>query len=589
MGKQDITFEIDGQPAGTPANLVEINLSANWGTREGITEKEISTTAIEFVLDDAKKINQHIKEGLTGGVGIFEGLPYKIAINQTNIFDGYIDLTNDAQFIENERVVANVVKKGGADWLNDVADGFSFGFLREENYIKDSDFVVVPYVLNFRPEAFIVGQLSIAFFLLQKELSQAIESVVTGTRNIIKAFTPNIAIIPVPPLGEMISLVIGVVAKITYTLAIVIALIEVVKDLVDQFFPPVRRYRAMTIKRMFQVGCDYLGLTFQSTIFDDPIFGKSVLLPSKSERGGLFGNTDKLGNPNQNSAVYNFGDFIRTMLSMFNANYKIDNKTFVFERRDYWNNLSTYILPDVETNQSARLSELQYNTDEFVKNYFISFQTDTEDQNTLDNFDGTNYQIISEPKSITNKSMIAGKGLAQIRPPFALATMKTSLTFYETKLAQVCQLADRVVNFLQGNSNLSSKITNRIGMMNLTADTTTTDKFMFMNGTQMNPIQVSAKMLWDNFHFIESFAEITDSKTNQIVHNQQIIRTAEKIPFCLKDWNQLLKNNKFKTVNGENGEIISIDWDFQKGIANINYKIKKLYTKNLKLVFNNGQ
>ena len=185
--------------------------------------------------------------------------------------------------------------------------------------------------------------------------------------------------------------------------------------------------------------------------------------------------------------------------------------------------------------------------------------------------------------------MIAGKGLAQIRPPFALATMKTSLTFYETKLAQVCQLADRVVNFLQGNSNLSSKITNRIGMMNLTADTTTTDKFMFMNGTQMNPIQVSAKMLWDNFHFIESFAEITDSKTNQIVHNQQIIRTAEKIPFCLKDWNQLLKNNKFKTVNGENGEIISIDWDFQKGIANINYKIKKLYTKNLKLVFNNGQ
>jgi len=582
MAKNDVTFEIDGQPGGTPGNLAEITLSANWGTREGITEQEISTTSIEFVLEDAKKLNQHVADGLTGGVGIFEGLPYKINYDSINIFDGFINLSDDAEFIESEKVIANIVKSGGADWLNDVADGFSFAFLREQNYIVDSDFVVVPYVLNFRPEAFIVGQLGIALFILQKELIQGIRDIADNFANFAEAFGK------INPLGEILSAGLLLAAQIAYTTAVVFALIQTIKDIINQFFPPVRRYRGMTIKRMFETGLNYLGLGFQSTIFDDPLFKKSVFLPSKSKRGGLFGNTDKFGNPNQNSSVYNFGDFIRTMLTMFNADYKIENNTFVFERRDYWNNLSTYILPDVETNQSARLSELQYNTNEFVKNYFISFQTDVQDQNTLDNFAGTNYQVINEPITVTNNQMTSGKGLAQIRPPFARATRKESLTIYEKSLLEIAKLTDKLAKVINQRPNLAGLITNRVGMMSQSSDTTTVDKFIFIENQQMSATQISAELLWNRFHFIESFAEITGTD-GKIYHNQQIIRSAEKIPFCLTDWNQVLNNNKFTTTTGQTGEIISIDWDFQIGLANIQYKIKQLYTKNLKLVINAGQ
>ena len=582
MANQNISFELDGQPAGTPANLGEITLSANWGTREGIAENEISTTSIEFVLEDATKINKHVADGLTGGVGIFEGLPYKIDIDNTNIFDGFINLSEDADFIEKERVIAKIVKSGGSDWLNDVADGFSFGFLRSQNYIKTSDYVVVPYVLNFRPEAFAVGQLSIALFMLQKELVQGFRDIQDNIANFSEAFGK------LNPIGELISAGIKLTAQIVYTSAVLISLIQTIKDLINQFFPPVRRYRAMTIKRMFEVGLNYLGLQFQSTIFNDPVFKKSVFLPSKSKRGGLFGNTDEFGNPNQNSAVYNFGDFIRTMLSMFNADFKIENNTFVFERRDYWNNLSTYILPDVETNQSDRLSELQYNTNEFVKNYFIAFQTDTQDQNSLENFSGTNYQVINEPINTTNKKMTSGKGLAQIRPPFARATRKNSLTGIEKILLKVAKLLDKVTSILGDPTNVSRLISNRVGMMSLSADTTTVDKFIFIENQEMSTTQISAQMLWDKFHFIESFAEIKDSN-GKVFHNQHILLTAEKIPFCLSDWEQILNNNKFTTTTGQTGEIISIDWDFQQGFANISYKIKQLYTKNIKLVINEGQ
>tara|TARA_R110001592_G_scaffold161419_1_gene394016 strand:+ start:195 stop:1943 length:1749 start_codon:yes stop_codon:yes gene_type:complete len=581
MAKNDVTFEIDGQPGGTPGNLAEITLSANWGTREGITEQEISTTSIEFVLEDAKKLNKHVSDGLTGGVGIFEGLPYKINYDSINIFDGFINLSDDAEFIESEKVIANIVKSGGSDWLNDVADGFSFAFLREQKYIVDSDFVVIPYVLNFRPEAFVVGQLGIALFILQKELIEGIRNIADSIANFSQA------IAKLNPVGEILAAGLLLAAQIAYTAAVVVALVTTIKDLINQFFPPVRRYRGMKIKRMFETGLNYLGLNFESTIFDDPTFKKSVFLPSKSKRGGLFGNTDKYGNPNQNSSVYNFGDFIRTMLTMFNADYKIENNTFIFERRDYWNNLSTYILPDVETNQSARLSELQYNTNEFVKNYFISFQTDTQDQNTLEDFDGTNYQVINEPITVTNNQMTSGKGLSQIRPPFARAIRKDKLTIYEKTLLAIAKLTDQLARVINQRPNLAGLIKNRVGMMSLSADTTTVDKFIFIENEQMSDTQISAELLWNRFHFIESFAEITGTD-GKIYHNQQIIRTAEKIPFCLTDWNQLLNNNKFTTTTGQTGEIISIDWDFQIGLANITYKIKQLYTKNLKLVINAG-
>ena len=589
MGKQNITFEIDGEPGGTPANLPEINLSAQWGTREGQAEQEISTSSIDFVLEDAKRLNKHVDDGLTGGVGIFEGVPYKINLDNQNIFDGYIDLTNDAQFIERERVLANIVKTDGADWLNDVADGFSFGYLREKNFIISSDYESIPYVLNYRPEAFIVGQLTIAIFLLSKEFAQGIRQIALETANLVALIPAFNFAGPVISLGPILAQAIRLTAQIVYTGAVVFALIQSIKDMINQFFPPVRRYLGMKEKRMFETGLNYLGLEFKSTIFDDPIWKDATFLPSKRKRGGLFGNTDKVGNPNLQSAVYNFGDFIRVMISKYNGDFKITDGVFQFERRDYWDNLSSYILPDVETNQTTRMSELSYNTSEFVKNYFISFEYDIQDQNTLDDDDGRNYQIIANPIATNNEKLRIGKGLAQIRPPFALATKKTGLTDYEKVLLGVAKLTDKVVGFFGRSSNLAGQIRDRVGMMQLSSDSTTVDKFLFINNEELSNQQPTAEMLWNSFHFIDSFAPVVDPITGQTTHNQHIIRNAEKVPFCLEDWNKVIGNNKFTNESGQTGEIISIDWNFQQGFANIQYKTKQLYTKNLILEFNYGQ
>ena len=578
-----LSFELDGQPAGTPVNAPELSLSANWEAGEGQEESEISLTSIEFAMEDAKLLNQKVADGLNGGPGIFEGVPYKIKLNSKTIFNGMVDLTNDASFVDCEKVIAEIIKEDGVDWLSEVADGISFGSMANNNQIVSSDYVDVPYVLNFRPEAFVVGPLLITSFLLTKELIEGIRSISYKTADVVSATTPISPLIPIN-VGLLISASIKLIAQIVYTVAVVLALISVVRNLIEQYFPAVRRYRGMTFKRMFEVGLASLGLTFQSSIFNSLPFSNATFLPIKSKRGGIGGSANGVGHPNISSSIYNFGDFIRQMIQTFNADYKIVNGVFIFERRDYWKGSSSYILPDVETNQTKRLSELTYNTSEFVKNYFIAFQTDIQDQNTLENFNGNNYQIISEPITIVNKKNILGKGLTSIRPPFARGFRKTGLTKYEKLMKDVAKACDSFTG-----SSLAVKITNRVGMMELSDDTTTVDKFLFLSNGQMDVNQITAQTLWDNFHFIESFAEIVDPVTNLTIHNQSIIKIAEKVPFCDADWTSLLLNREFTTPSGQNGLILSIDWDFQNQVANIRYKISQLYTKNIILAFNEGE
>jgi hypothetical protein len=389
--------------------------------------------------------------------------------------------------------------------------------------------------------------------------------------------------------GDAISAGLNLTFDIAYAIGLSIALVKMAEDLLDQLFPPVRRYRGMTIKRMFEVGCQYMGLSFQSTIFLQSKWANLVFLPSKSERGKIGGGANGSGHPNQSSAIYNFGDFLRTMKQMFNATIKMDNGVLRFERSDYWDTTAAWTMPDVLENQDIRLTEFAYNTEEMLSNFMISFQTDTQDENTLENFNGTNVQIITTASTFNDRAFINVKNFGEVRLPFALATRKNELTTIENTLKFFLQAIDKTVNALGGSSSLGSSITNRIGMMVLTADTTSTDKILRMENEVMPAgLRLKALELWD-FHLINSFVPNFDPITNQIVHNQFKVYKNVTIPFCVEDWNALTNNNKFIAPDGSIGEISDIEWDIYNEKATINYKIKYLYSTNLKYQINEGE
>ena len=590
----DLSFEINGKELSTPRNARELKLITKWGSSATVEEKseaEISTNSLQFVLEDAEAILKHVSDGLKGGVGIFEGVPYSIKLREhktqlvTEIMEGYIDLVEASKYISCDEVEATIKKKQAYDWLTNRSDSFSFGFLFQKGFVTPNDYVSVPYVLNQRPEAFALVMLSMSIYMSTQALISSIKDISKSTAKLLESINAGLSF----GIGDAISAGLNLVFDLAYALALAFALTKMTQDILDQLFPPVRRYAGMKIKRMFEVGCAYMGLTFKSTIFNSTKWNSLVFLSLKSERGKIGGGTNGFGHPNQSSAIYNFGDFLRVMKDMFNASIKLDNNVLVFERSDFWDSTASWKMPNVETNQENRLSEYSFNTDEMLSNFMISFQTDFQDENTLENFKGTNFQVITSPKNVQNKSFVNVKNLGEVRLPFALATRKNELTEVEKVIKFFAQTIDKTVNALGGNSNLGATVTNRVGMMVLSADTTGADKILLMNNEQIPSTgNITAKELWD-FHILNTFAPAIDPLTGQIVHNQHKMFTGVTIPFCAEDWQKLTKNNKFIAPDGSIGEISDIEWDVYNEKAKINYKIKYLYTNNLETTANEGE
>ncbi len=181
------------------------------------------------------------------------------------------------------------------------------------------------------------------------------------------------------------------------------------------------------------------------------------------------------------------------------------------------------------------------------------------------------------------------KNLGEVRLPFALATRKNDLTVVEEVLKTMAQSVDKTINQLGGNSSLASKITKRVGMMVLSADTISNDKLLRMENEVMpSGLRLRASDLWD-FHKINSFVPVFDAVQGVNVHNQFKVYTGVTIPFCSSDWQALTKNNKFIAPDGSIGEISDVEWDVYNEKATINYKIPYLYTNNLKFVTNEGE
>ena len=218
--------------------------------------------------------NKHIADGLTSGVGIFEGLPFRIELehagNVEDLFKGYLDLTQST--IDCDLITATSVEQGGVDWLNDVVDSVSFEYLYEEtNLLNDSDFVAIPYVINSIPKA---GE---AFLLTLMAFTT-----VTAIQEQVQGLNEDIAEITGNPLSA-ISGVLKVSLKIIYIGTLIVTVVKLILDAVKLIIQPVKYHKGMYVKDLLSIGCQHFGLTFKSSIFEDTDFKDLVIIPSQNE------------------------------------------------------------------------------------------------------------------------------------------------------------------------------------------------------------------------------------------------------------------------------------------------------------------
>ena len=86
--------------------------------------------------------------------------------------------------------------------------------------------------------------------------------------------------------------------------------------------------------------------------------------------------------------------------------------------------------------------------------------------------------------------------------------------------------------------------------------------------------QLSARYLYENFHSHKSFV------ANNFV-GQKEVHIREKIPFGLSNFVELIQNSYFYTQQGEEAKVMELDWSFDSDSAEVDYWVRKPYTKNL--------
>lgn len=571
-----------------PRDFDQAKIVMDWeGKKEAAN---ITINSIRLVAEEGKFLRDRILSGLTGGVGFFEGEPYRIEVGDLSnpaIFYGFLDFSAGVQFIDECEVECTLKREQGTDWLNEVADGFSYRYLENRGIITDADFISVPYVINYIPDATQLLILSLSTFMVTKELIESIKEVSKNIANIVSGATP---IAPAGVnVGQIILTSIKLLAQLAYLVAVVIALVKLIEQIIEQLMPPKRFHKGMTVKSLFSKACEYLDLTLESTLLDsiDVSGNQWVVIPAKNHRGGekptgADNSFRETGVPSAQDPLNTFAGVVRTFKDVFNADFQLKDGKFIFERRDYFEKSTGYVIPDTFIDQDKLIDTNSFNTEDLKANYNINWSFDSQDLNSLDNQNGRVYQAVLNPKTTNISRLTTLTGLKEVSIPISLAIRKDKLTVVEEIVKALVSAVDALTGQLGNPQSLSGKIKNRIGAMSSSSHFSSGCRMVVMAGSSLQKDQrsiLAASKLWDNYHFINSFKPI-DGK-----HNQYWIYREQKIPFCFEDFVTLLDSNQVETQAGETAQIESLEWQIYDNYATINYKVNRLYDNNFELTF----
>ena len=592
---------LGGQKINDPDNFRDLSLQFTFDSQGNVEKTKLNNW--QFGVDDKGDsadavtiIQKHVSDGLLGGPGVGEGLPYKLRLDnqegqKIDLFDGFVN-TWSAKYKQGS-VTAEAVEQGKIDWINDVIDGFTFEDLAEMGKITFRNYIPVPYCKNKKGDGLeTITAIITAFIVVDKMKEQASEL----KKSIGRLTSPF-------SYGEVIA----VVEHMLYLIVLVAALFKMLTDAYNSIVGPVKYHYAMYEKDLLRIGLSHLGLKMSSTILEQPPFNRSAVMPPKyntfEENTGLFATITGFLEPNPNEQTgypkTTFGDFFRSIKVKYNAKIVIDGDTLFFEKQSFDRPAPIKQMPPIETDELG----YTHNHEDFKATRIISFAIDHQERNTVQVFKGTSVQINTRQRTVINPKMSLMTGVEDTTLAFARGIPKTHLNYPEIVLDGLFKLISPLFDVLTGVVNLvidlinvvvdvinsiedalkfiginvsidvpriarldppafKNLIEDRIGMLMLETDYTSVQK-TFLIGNSSNPrnnkllpdnLKVqNASYLWHNYHYFLSFIPQKDSLGNQWRERPF------KIPFSFDDIVNVRKSNALLMDNGSKGEFKVLD------------------------------
>jgi len=544
----------------SPRNVLEIGLITNYTGNPELLQVDTDTVILPREAQDI--ILNHVATQ-----GVFEGIPYTIELDSGVKLEYYVDLTEGTVYRDFE-IEVKIKKRKGYDNFNENAQGLSFELMNSKGV--SFNLIDIPYLIIPENQAEMGISLAIAIYVITKESIQATKDLITATRDLIEATTPNASAIPVPPIGEIISLALAVAAQLAYTIAVYIALIKLARQMFELLFPKVRYYKGATIKELISKGCQYLGYTLDSTLLNSMEKLTLMPVPLVKEKKSIFQYIQNdlnfsftKGYLTAQDTVSTLGELINAIEIWFNARTKVYNGVVQIERRDYWQNITSNTTLPALNIQDKRQNEYRLNTEEAWKRSYIHYQVDYSDTHTLDFFDPTDAEYSTEPLNVINQDLVSIRGLNDINIPFALGVRKSELSWVEQFAKTFFKTIDTITGLFGAGLNLTSAITNRLGVTQISQQYFSVTKVLYAtNGRQdTNYVdKIKASKIYEDYH-----------KINEININSYKIYSDVPLRLKSSEFVSLIDNN-FAYINGVLCEILSIRYTDEQSKAIISYK-----------------
>lgn len=547
---------IEIRPKNADVIGVRLDFTGDW------EEAELNVDSITLTNEAYSEVMSHVAQ-----LGLFEGIPYTVTIGTLQL-DYFVNMTQSAQFSDSA-VECKIQRRRATNWFMQRANATSWEVVHRNSPITGA--FDVPYIIVRDNQVELLVMLAISTYSLTKELIAAVRDLVDVTRGFIQAITPNPTAPPLPPPGAIIAYALQLAAQIVYTAAVLIALIKVVKDLIELICPKVRYLKGQKVKNLLQQGCAYFGYNFESTLLD--AIPQLTILPvpmvdtNPSIFNILLGNSTTYYNlpyPTSMDTVPNVGDLLTSVKQWCNGKIRVIGNTVHLERRDYWYNLASQSVVNTLNQQAVRENSYTYNFGEMWKRHYSHYLFDLADTHTINSIAGIQSEKSTEPITVVNSDLVTITGLVDIQYNFALASRKNELTYIEKQLLILAQLGDTVINFFGGNSSLASLVTGRIGVMQISQQYFTNTKMMYTVGGKQpaNYLDyIGAPVVYDNYHAIDQVAE-----------NLKELAKSE-IPFSQTQLDSLLLNNVLFDQSGNKLEILTFEYVSDAAEAEIEYSV----------------
>ncbi len=570
----ETTYLIAGE-VFRPLNADDIGIRADWVG--DITEAELNTDTL-ILSNRAKKIALDF----LGQNGAFQGIPVIIQVGNTTL-EYYIDFKNNPKLsgVGDSQIEVSIERRRSVKWFRNKINALSFEVI---NKTHPFDTIDAPYLIVPDNQAELLITLLISTFLLTKALIEGIKQLVESVANFIGTIFVGLGF----NLGAFLSAALKLIANIIYVAALLIALIEMTKKILELIFPPIRKMKATRVRELLDKGCAKVGFKFSSTIIDE--FEKLTILPVplKKNNKSIFKNLISLNNqsytkgyPTARDTTKTLGSLIDFLEDFAQAELRIIGDTVYLEEEDFWIDQSGLQIINTLNLQDVRENQYSLNTEEAWRRYILSWRHDTSDIHTMDNLDSLDVEYSTEAVNLNtaDEDLFNVSGSVDINLRFALGNRKDSLTFVEKQTLPFAKLGDQVINFFGGNSNLVAKINGRIGNTQISQQYYNITKMLWAtNGKQPADYlsKIGVKTIYERFHV-----------KNQVKENAKRIFSA-RIPLSTAEFDMIMTNNYVFDELGDSLKLLTFDYINESKEAQIEYSVKSNEGDNTKTVLIDG-